>query len=62
MGVRDLMFSFLSFVPLINRVANAMKTFGFYAGCFENPVESFSEIHRSGDFALLVGNGADCPR
>ena len=36
-------------------MAEAVETFGFYAGGGEDSVESFSEVDWSGDFAVLVG-------
>ena len=37
-------------------VAEAVETFGFYAGGGEDSIESFAEVDRSGDFAVLVGD------
>ena len=36
-------------------VAEAVETFGFYAGGGEDSVESFAEVDRSGYLSLLVG-------
>ena len=35
-------------------VAEAVETFGFYAGGGEDSVESFAEVDGAGDFAVLV--------
>ena len=37
-------------------MAKAVETFGFYAGGGEDSIESFAEVDRSGDFAVLVGD------
>ena len=37
-------------------MAEAVETFGFYAGGGEDSVESFAEVDGSGDFAVLVGD------
>ena len=37
-------------------MAEAVETFGFYAGGGEDSVESFAEVDGSGDFAVLIGD------
>ena len=37
-------------------VAERVQAFCFYSGGFENSVETFAEVDRSGDCAVLVGD------
>ena len=37
-------------------MAEAVETFCFYAGGGEDSVETFAEVDRSGDFAVLIGD------
>ena len=37
-------------------VAEAVETFGFYAGGGEDSLEAFAKVDGSGDFAVLIGD------
>ncbi len=37
-------------------MAKRMQAFCFYSGGFEDSVEAFAEVYRSGDLAVFVGD------